>query len=125
MAVAQPRNITAANLFVPAPTLRMQPPPPPPVPGAINGGNAADAGGENRREIIRRLQRDFRNFIEADLGGAGPYTRRIAAMLRRGESRLIINLAHLRLWDPAFTRRLLSDPSEYIEAFQTGLASYL
>jgi hypothetical protein len=66
---------------------------------------AAPAAALARGEVLKQRKREFRAFIEADLNGAGPYTQKISAMVRRGEQRLIIDLAHLRAWDPNFTRR--------------------
>eukprot|EP01113_Clastostelium_recurvatum_P015408 TRINITY_DN1858_c0_g1_i1.p1 TRINITY_DN1858_c0_g1~~TRINITY_DN1858_c0_g1_i1.p1 ORF type:complete len:869 (+),score=246.30 TRINITY_DN1858_c0_g1_i1:35-2641(+) len=92
------------------------------------GGDGGDTGaggstGDSRRDF-NRYKRLFTGFLEFD-GREGSYRERVRAMLERHERRLVINMDHLRQFDPDLAYRFLLNPNEYMEAFHDALKTFV
>ncbi|KAG6552874.1 hypothetical protein Mapa_005529 [Marchantia paleacea] len=59
-------------------------------------------------------KRSFLDFLDQD-NGQGPYIAKISKMMDRGEKRLLIDLNDLRNFSQDLTRRILQNPSEFIQ----------
>jgi len=66
---------------------------------------------------IRELKRSFVEFLDSDRV-EGDYKDRIRTLIENKESRLIVNLNHLRQFDPELTIRLIRRPNAYMVALQ-------
>ncbi|CAM6127854.1 unnamed protein product [Calypogeia fissa] len=65
-------------------------------------------------------KRTFMDFLDQD-NGQGPYIAKIGKMMDRGEKRLLIDLTDMRTFNLDLTRRVIQNPSEYMQALTDAL----
>jgi len=68
-------------------------------------------------------KRAFTDFLTNEVDGV--YQRRITAMLKNEETRLIVNIDDLRRFDPELARRVLDTPMQYLAPFMSSLKEYV
>ena len=66
----------------------------------------------------------FLDFLRQD-EGQGLYDKKIQALVNNGQSRLIVNINDLRLFDVKLTQRLLGTPTKVLPPFEEALTDYI
>ena len=69
------------------------------------------------RDVLRENARKFTDFLEQDFG-QGSYAAKVRSLVEIGRTRLIVNLNHLRQFDPDLTRRFAA----LLRALTDGIA---
>lgn len=77
------------------------------------------------QEHAALMKRRLEEFLEHPGHNHAPYSKKVQEMLRKGESRLVIDLSHLRAWDPVLTKQLLADPIQFIPFWEEALLSFV
>src|ERR1700749_3967442 len=76
-------------------------------------------------ELLKTRSRIFSEFLSFSNPPHYSYPDNVQLMLRRDETRLIVNVDDLRSYNREFATGILKHPNDYFPAFNDALSSYV